>query len=660
MITSLDSSPRFSSHLQLVNPVKRAVKSAQDYLLSIQHPDGHWCAELESHTILESEYILIMHYLGRSHEKKVHKAAEYLRQVQLADGGWGLYPGGPPNVTPSVKAYFVLKLLGDDASAPHMRKARQTILQLGGIEACNSYTKIYLAIFGQYDWNKCPAVIPEVILFPNWFYFNLYELSSWTRAIVVPLSVLWASKPHCPVAASANISELFVDGEGAPEVAGPVNAPTTAKGYFWFYFFKQADRVLKIAERQRALWVLPFNPLRKRALEDAEAWMLQRLRKSDGIAAIFPPIINTIIALHCLGYSLDDPIIKGQIQELEKLEIEEEEVMRIQPCLSPVWDTGLTMGALLASGMSSEHPQLLKAGSWLLDKEVREAGDMQIKYPQTPIGGWYFEYENEFYPDTDDTGEILTILSKLRYSNAEEEQRRHAAIQRGLDWLLFMQNRDGGWGAFDKECNKEIFNYIPFADHNAMLDPSHEDITGRNLETLMALNVGQDHRTVRQAIAFLRKNQLPDGTWYGRWGANYIYGTWLAIRGLHLAGEDMRAPRYQKTKQWFYAHQNQDGGWGESLASYDIPALKGDGESTAAQTAWSLMALFAFGDYDSQAIQQGLGYLLRNQLEDGSWYDEKWTATGFPRVLYLHYHLYASYFSLLALGIYAQGVRSRE
>jgi squalene-hopene/tetraprenyl-beta-curcumene cyclase len=629
----------------------RAVAEAQSWLLAAQAPDGHWCGELEGDTILETEYVLLLHFLGRLDDPRVAKAARYVRQRQLPspEGGWSIYPGGPPEVSASVKAYFVLKLAGDDPEAPHMRRARRTIHELGGIDACNSFTKMYLAICGQYDWWRCPAVPPEMVLLPRWLYFNLYEMSAWSRGIVVPLSVIWALRPVRPVAAGLGIAELRVPpaaSAGRPAAGRQHRPRTPAKARvlggasrFWRAFFLLLDRALKAGERLR------LTPFRRRALARAEAWILERLEDSDGLGAIFPPIVNTIFALCCLGYDPDDPAVSGQVRELERLEIEEDGALRLQPCFSAVWDTALALHALNDSGLDPGHPAIQAARRWLLESEVGRTGDWNVKAPGAPPGGWCFEYRNPFYPDCDDTAEVLTALSALPGGREEP------ATRRGLAWLLGMQNDDGGWGAFDRGCDKEILTHVPFADHNALLDPSTADVTGRAVDALRRLGLAPGSPPAARATAFLLGQQEADGSWYGRWGCNYVYGTWLAVRALS-AGDVAVEPWCRRAVDWIVSHQNSDGGWGESPRSYDEPDQKGVGPSTAAQTAWALMGLFAAGVCDGPAVERGVDYLLRNQREDGSWRDEPWTATGFPRVFYLRYHLYAVYFPLMALAEY--------
>ncbi len=621
--------------------VENAVEAAKRYLLTTQAADGHWVGELEGDTILESEYVLTLYFLGRTGEERVRKAAEHLRRKQLPTGGWAIYEGGPAEVSSSVKAYFVLKLMGDDPQAPHMVRARETILHLGGIEACNSFTRIYLAIFGQCSWEDTPAVPPEIVLLPDNFIFNIYKMSSWSRGIVVPLSIIWASKPCCPVPDHAAIPELHVPRQ-------EVHVARSRRERFWRGFFTRVDHWFKRSE------AAGFTPLRKKAIEACEAWIQERLALSDGLGAIFPPIINTIIAFRCLGYALDDPRLVAQVRELEKFELEDEETLHVQPCFSPIWDTALVIEALSDAGLPADDPVLLKAGRWLLDREVKEIGDWKKACPAAEPGGWYFEYANEWYPDTDDTAEVLTALSRVRFPGESEDLARQGAVARGQAWMLAMQNRDGGWGAFDKDCDNEVLTYIPFADHNAMIDPSCEDITGRALEAFHAIGVPAGHPAVRRAAGFIDSKQLPDGTWYGRWGCNYIYGSFLALRGLLHAGEDLRQPRFQQTADWIRAHQNADGGWGELPHSYDDPTTKGEGPSTPSQTAWALVALFATGDHDCEAVRRGIDYLLTNQQYDGSWKDDHWTATGFPKVFYLRYHLYATVFALRALALYTR------
>ncbi len=627
--------------------VSAAMDAAARKLRSLQAADGHWCGELEGVTILESEYLLLLVSLGRSHEPRFRKGAEYIRRQQLADGGWPIYAAGPTELSASVKAYFVLKIAGDSPDAPHMARARECILRMGGIDACNSFTKIYLSIFGQYEWAKCPAVPPELILLPDWFVFNIYKMSYWSRCIVVPLSIIWAHKPKCDVQVS--IDELRLP---SPRSRGGGGAKRRMRGRerAWRLFFNTLDVVLKIVEK------IPFKPFRRRAIDEAVRWIADRQYKSGGLGAIFPPMINTIFAFRALGYPIEHPVIRHELDALESLEIEDDETMREQPCFSAVWDTALAVHILRATGADANDPALLAGARWLIDKQVKIEGDWKHNNRDGEGAGWFFQYENEFYPDTDDTSEVLLALDSVRFDDPAEERARQESVRSAVTWQISMQNRDGGWGAFDKECNNEVFTFIPFADHNAMIDPSCEDITGRTLEAMVGLGIDPKHPAIRGAAKYLHETQDFSGTWYGRWGCNYIYGSFLALRGLAAYDAEAYASRFERATRWFVEHQNADGGWGEMPHSYDDPTLKGVGPSTPSQTAWALLALIATGNANCDAARRGVEYLLDNQRDDGSWRDDFWTATGFPKVFYLRYHLYATYFPLWALGEYRNAI----
>lgn len=625
------------------------VARARDRLLSLQREDGHWRGELEADSVLESEYIILLHSLGKSDTEDARRAAREIRRRQRRDGAWGIYPAGPDEVSASVKAYTTLKLMGDSPDAEHMARARRIILDLGGLEATNTYTKIYLALLGLYRWEDCPAIPPEIALLPEWFYFDLYEMSAWSRGIFVPLSLVWAHRPVWPPDGDMDVDELRAaarNGTSGPAGDGPrSDRAETAFERRWRRFFRVLDRALKAVER------LGLTPFRDAALESAERWIVTRTEESDGLGAIFPAILNTVMALRCLGYPEDHPLVQRQLAGLEKTIIREDGTLRIEPSLSPVWDTAQAVGALRAAGVPGDHPALEGACSWLLDREVDRRGDWAKKGVEAEPSGWYFQYANEFYPDCDDTAEVLQALGQVDPGDRELGRRAERARERGLDWLLAMQNEDGGWAAFDRGCGeKEILTCIPFADHNAMLDPSCADITGRVLSLLANEGFSQSDAAVRRAVDFLRREQLPDGTWYGRWGCNYIYGTWLALTGLRSVGEDLTEERYRRSVRWLFSVQNDDGGWGERLGTYADPSLKGEGGSTASQTAWALLALKAAGESGSEAASRGVEYLLRTQQEHGGWEDEWWTGTGFPDVFYLRYGYYDDYFPLLALA----------
>ncbi len=636
-----------------------AVERAAAHLRSLQAEDGHWCGELEGNSILESEYLLMLRFLGRWDDARVAKACALIRRLQNDDGGWSIHPGGPADVSTSVKAYFVLKLAGDRADAPHLERARARILALGGIDAANSFTKIELAIFGQFPWERCPAIPPEMILLPDRFPFNIYSMSSWSRVMVVPLSIIWAHRPVHLIPPKLGIAELRAPA-GATGPTGPIGpiGPTgrerSLEGRLWRGFFRLVDRALWKMER----W--PHSWMRRRALERAERWVLDRMERCDGIGAIFPPIVNSVYALRCLGYSVDHPHLARQLAELRRLEIEDGETLRVQPCAGATWDTALALGALLdVDGGLGSATAVRRAARWLVDREVREPGDWQRKTDGAQPGGWSFQAQNELNPDCDDTAEVLAAIARVEGLDSLESWRTKAAAARGSSWLLAMQSDDGGWAAFDRNCDQRALTYVPFADHNAMIDPSTEDVTGRALVALNRMGVPRSHPAVRSAVRFLERAQQPDGTWYGRWGCNYLYGTYLALSGLRAAGEDLRRPRYRRSLDWIRAHQNADGGWGESFASYADPATKGIGESTAAQTAWALLGLFAGGDHVSDSVHRGVEYLLERQDPDGRWRDRPWTGTGFPEVFYLRYDLYPLYFPLKALAVHLRGGASR-
>jgi squalene-hopene/tetraprenyl-beta-curcumene cyclase len=632
---------RFGKIDDLSSRVAAAIDAARRHLLSGQHEEGYWCGELEADVTLESDYLVLHTLLGTVDEERFAKAARYILKRQNGDGGWSIYPGGPSNISASVKAYFGLKLAGYKADHPALMRAKNKILELGGVTEVNTFTKLYLCFFGQYDYDAIPAIPPEIVLFPNWFWFNIYEISSWSRAMLVPLSICYAKKPFKKLPDEMGIEELFVGGRDKSRM----HLHWNKKKISWRNFFLVLDRLTHWAER------VHIRPLRSLALKRAEKWMLERFEMSDGLAAIFPSIMNSVIAMRCLGYSIDDPQVIRAMDEFEKLGIEEGDTFRMQPCVSPVWDTAYALFALGEAGVPPTDPRLVKCADWLLQKQVRNAGDWKVKNPEGQPGGWYFEFNNEFYPDVDDSAQVCLGLSRVEHPNGRYQRE---SVQRALDWIFSMQCRNGGWASFDKNNDRMVFQYVPFADHNAMLDPATVDITGRILEMLATYGYDKNHKAVKKAIEFLRKEQEPDGSWFGRWGVNYIYGTMLVLRGLEAVGVDHREPYVQQAAEWLRMVQNPDGGWGESCASYDDPNAKGIGESTASQTAWAVLGLMAASDMRSDSVARGIAYLLRTQQKDGSWEEPQYTGTGFPRVFYLKYHMYRQYFPLLALTTYAK------
>jgi squalene-hopene/tetraprenyl-beta-curcumene cyclase len=632
---------RFGKIDDLGSRVAVAVDAARKYLFSQQHEEGYWCGELQADTTLESDYILLHTLLGTGSQERFDKAARYILKHQNEDGGWSIYAGGPSNVSASVKAYFGLKLAGFTEDHPALARARKKILDLGGVTEVNTFTKIYLCFFGQYDYDAVPAIPPEIVLFPNWFWFNIYEISSWSRAILVPLSICYAKKPFKKSSDEMGVEELFVGGRDKSRM----HLHWAEKLISWRNFFLFLDRLTHWFER------VHIRPLRSLALRRAEKWMLDRFEMSDGLGAIYPSMMNAIIALRCLGYSVDDPQFIRAMDEFEKLGIEEGDTFRMQPCMSPVWDTAYALFALGEAGVPASDPRLVKCADWILQKQVRKPGDWKIKNPKGEPGGWYFEFNNEFYPDVDDSAMVCLALSRVEHPNGRYQRE---SVQRATDWILSMQCKDGGWASFDKDNDRMVFQYVPFADHNAMLDPATVDITGRILECLATYGYDQNHPAVKRAIKFIRKAQEPDGSWFGRWGVNYIYGTMQVLRGLEAMAVDGNDPMIQQAAEWVRSVQNADGGWGETVGSYDDPNLRGQGDSTASQTAWAIMGLLAVGDTRSECVASGMAYLLRTQNKDGSWDEAFFTGTGFPRVFYLMYHLYRQYFPLIALTTYSK------
>jgi squalene-hopene/tetraprenyl-beta-curcumene cyclase len=619
-----------------VQPTLAASTSA---LLGRQQPDGHWVGELQGDTILESEYILLLAFLGEEGSPVVRKAAEYVLRQQQDDGGWSNYPGGPFELSVSVKAYFALKLAGHHPDSLCMVKARQRIREHGGATLCNSFTKFYLALLGQLPYARCPSVPVELVLLPRWFYVNLYAMSSWTRTIVVPLSIFSACKPVRRPPPERGIHELFLDPPEAPTWPAPRRGVLS-----WSNFFLGIDWLYKRVEPV-------LGPIRRRALAKAARWIRDRLVGSDGIGAIFPPMIYTVIAFRCLGVADDDPEMLEARRQLLDLMIEEDGTVRLQPCFSPVWDTALTLNALADAGLTVADEAVRRGVDWLLAREVRRPGDWSLANPGLEPAGWFFEYRNPYYPDTDDTAMVLMALGR---TGALELPGVGEAVERGIRWLVGMQNRDGGWAAFDRDINREILTRVPFADHNAMLDPSCPDITARVLEALgtHGARPGQPH--VDRGLCFLERTQDPRGCWPGRWGVNYLYGTWQVLVGLRAIDYDMGAPLVRRSVAWLESVQQEGGGWGESCRSYDEPALAGQGTPTASQTAWALLALLAAGEAQSAAVRAGIDYLRRTCRPDGTWDEEPFTGTGFPKVFYLKYHLYSLYFPLMALARFAR------
>jgi squalene-hopene/tetraprenyl-beta-curcumene cyclase len=634
---------------QLIENAQAVLDKAVQQLLDQQDDSGYWCAELEGDSILQSEYILLKWIIEQEDDPRLPKIANYLRRQQrTTDGAWVQYPGAKPDLSATVKAYFALKLVGDDIDAPHMVKARQLILELGGAERCNTYSKFYLAALGQMHYDNVPAVPPEMVLLPRWFYFHLDKVSAWSRTMIMPLCIVNSYRPVRQLPEPMGIMELYVNHDYQHRPVMDLDE----RWISWKNLFFGIDKLLKVYQR-----ISLNRPLRKPALQRIEKWILERTNKdhTDGLGAIFPPMVYIIIAFRCLGYSDDDPHVREAWRQLDRLMIEQEDHIRFQPCFSPVWDTGIATYALAEAGLKASNPPVRRAVDWLVSKECRKPGDWKNNVSaEVEPSGWYFEFNNAYYPDVDDTAMVAMALHCAANGSAP---RASQAARRGAEWVLAMQNEDGGWAAFDRTVNRPILEHIPFADHNAIQDPSCPDITGRTLEALGHLGYDVTNPVIQRAVEFLKRTQEPEGCWFGRWGVNYIYGTWEVLCGLRNVGVNMDSPWVAAAGNWLRSVQKDDGSFGESADSYEDLNLKGKGPSTASQTAWGVMGLMACDGADDPAVKHGIKWLIDTQLPDGQW-DEPWfTGTGFPRVFYLRYHLYRLYFPIMCIGRWLQSSR---
>jgi squalene-hopene/tetraprenyl-beta-curcumene cyclase len=627
------------------SPVEHAVSRSVKWMLSAQSQEGYWWGELEADTTLESDYILYLHILGELDSPKTAKLAKYIRDRQQPDGGWNIFYGGPSELNATVKAWVALRMAGDSADSAHLKRARVKIHELGGLEQTNSYTRFYLAMVGAIGWDFVPAIPPELMLLPDWFPINLYEMSSWTRGIVIPLAIVYAHKPAWRLPEGVTVDELFVKpGTRPPSLAWDKQIVS------WKNIFLAIGAGVKFYER------LSWLPFRKIALTRARNWMLERLERSEGLGTIYPAMMNSIFALHAEHGDTTDPLLAREINFLARYEIEDADTLRVQPCISPLWDTAIAMVSLEEAGLDPSHPSLLAASRWLVDNQILGPGDWQVKNEKAEPGGWAFEFRNDFYPDVDDTAFVLMALGRVE---DPEPMKLRASIRRGLAWLVSMQNEDGGWGAFDHENNLEFLNNVPFADHNAMLDPSTADVTARALECLGQMGWPATHPAVERGRAFVRHEQESDGSWFGRWGVNYVYGTSGVLRALETLALGS-TQECKRASDWLKSVQNTDGGFGESILSYYDKTLKAKGKSTASQTAWGAIGLMAVVGADDPAVERAIDWLVSHQNDDGSWDEPEFTGTGFPQVFYLKYHLYRNSFPLYALGRYENLRNGRE
>jgi squalene-hopene/tetraprenyl-beta-curcumene cyclase len=611
------------------------MRKTQAYYLEQQHEDGYWWYELESNVTITAEYIMLLHYLGIKDVERDRKLTAHILKNQRDDGTWALYFGGKGDLSTTVEAYFALKLAGVGPDERPLRKAREFILEKGGVEAARVFTKIYLALFGEFEWKALPSMPIELNLLPSWFPINIYSFSSWARATIVPLSIILDLKRVRLLPEGLRITELYKDPYKVPPLTTTKLSPRS-----WKRLFIVLDRLLKTME------AAPARPLRWKALKCTENWILEHQEPSGDWGGIQPAMVNSILALAAMGKDLADEPIKRGLEALERFTIEKGGEVVLQSCISPVWDTALTALALEYSGLERDHNSLAKACRWLTQKQIFQKGDWCIKKPGLKPGGWAFEFENNWYPDVDDTAVVLMLL----YRFADKGYINRENLESGLGWILGMQGKDGGWGAFDVDNNMKILNQLPFGDLEAMIDPSTADLTGRVLELLGLIGHTVSHDVVKRAIKFLKRNQERDGSWWGRWGVNYIYGTSSVLVGLGSIGEDMSRPYVRKAVGWLKSIHNPDGGWGECCASYEAPALKCAGESTPSQTAWSVLALLAAGEWASEEVISGVDYLLKSQRADGTWDEKYFTGTGFPKFFLINYHNYRNCFPLMALG----------
>jgi squalene-hopene/tetraprenyl-beta-curcumene cyclase len=622
----------------------RAIASAADALLKRQREDGHWVFELEADATIPAEYVLLRHYFAEPVDSVLEqKIAAYLRRIQGEHGGWPLFHKGPLDVSATVKAYFALKMIGDDPDAPHMKRAREALHAQGGAERSNVFTRVMLALFGVVSWRAAPVMPMEIMLLPRWFPFHLTKVSYWARTVIVPLLVLMTLKPRAKNPKGVGIDELFLQ---PPRTLGPASKAPHQK-WSWFLLFRGIDAVLRVTE--------PFFPkaTRKRAIGKAVDFVTERLNGEDGLGAIFPAMANAAMMYDALGYPHDHPNFVTARGSLEKLLVVKEDEAYCQPCVSPVWDTALVAHALLEAGGERNVEQAAKSLDWLTPLQVLDVkGDWVESRPDARPGGWAFQYANPHYPDLDDTA--VVVMAMDRAQSALNDTRFQNAIDRGREWVVGLQSKNGGWGAFDADNNCLYLNNIPFSDHGALLDPPTEDVTGRCVSMLAQLGEDADKNTdLKRGLDYLRKTQLADGSWYGRWGMNYIYGTWSVLCGLQAAGLLADDPTVKKAADWLVSIQNPDGGWGEDGSSYRLDYRGYEkSPSTSSQTAWALLGLMAAGEARHPAVARGIAYLQETQGKDGFWAEDYYTATGFPRVFYLRYHGYSKFFPLWALARY--------
>ncbi|MCS7030330.1 MAG: squalene--hopene cyclase [Gloeomargarita sp. SKYG116] len=621
-----------------VDDLQQGIQRSQAYLLSLQYPEGFWWATLESNVTMTAELVLLYAIWGIKERLPLAKIKTYLLNQQRAHGGWELYYGDGGDLNCTIEAYMALRLLGCHPDEPAMQRAREVILSRGGVTRSRIFTKLNLALIGCYEWQGLPSLPPWLMLLPPGGPFSIYDMSSWARSSTVPLIIVFDKKPVYPQ--GFTLDELYVE----PPAARRYELPQKGD---WSDVFVWLDWGLKWAE------MFGLTPFRQEGLAAAEKWILQRQEETGDWGGIQPAMVNSLLALRCLDYPLEEPAVVRGFRAVEKFCVESETEYWMQPCVSPVWDTALTIRALVDSGLEPDHPALVQAGQWLLQKQILNTyGDWAVKNPQARPGGWAFEFDNRYYPDVDDTAVVVMALSQIRLPNEAEKQQ---AIRRAVDWIVAMQCKNGSWGAFDKDNDQDWLNYIPYGDLQAMIDPGTADVTARVLEMAHYPGVSPLPPVVKQrALDYLLRVQEPTGSWFGRWGVNYIYGTSGVLAALQDEPQAQRAR--ERAVTWLLAHQNPDGGWGETCHSYNDPSLQGQGDSTVSQTAWAILGLLAAGQGTHPATGRGIAYLLAQQQPNGAWQELWFTGTGFPRHFYLRYNLYYQHFPLMALGRYQRQV----
>lgn len=623
-----------------IKTLETAIAASQSYLLTQQDEKGYWWAELESNVSITSEVVLLHRIWGSDRSRPLAKVETYLRSHQRNHGGWELYFGDGGEISVSVEAYMALKLLGVPATDPAMVRARDFIVARGGIRRARIFTKLHLALMGCYDWRGIPSLPPWVMLLPEQFPFTIYEMSSWARGSTVPLLIVMDRKPVYRLEPGFNLDELYAEERDRSQFDLPVQNN-------WTDVFIHLDGLFKFAEATNLV------PFREEGIKAAERWVLERQEATGDWGGIIPAMLNSLLGLKALNYSVHDPIIERGLAAIDAFALETADHYWIQPCISPVWDTALVVRALAESGLASDHPALVKAGEWLLEKQILDYGDWSVKNPGGEPGGWAFEFDNRFYPDVDDTAVVVMALNEVQLP---DEQAKEAAIARAINWIATMQCRPGGWAAFDINNDQNWLNTIPYGDLKAMIDPNTADVTARVLEMIGRCQKTTGKHSVERALSYLRQEQETEGCWFGRWGVNYIYGTSGVIVALALIDSQGFQPQIQQAAAWLVSCQNPDGGWGETCASYNDPKLKGQGSSTASQTAWAIIGLLsageAMGTYAQVALDRGVKYLITTQKLDGTWDEDYFTGTGFPGHFYLKYHLYQQHFPLTALGQY--------